>query len=173
MNAFDEKTVAAALDAAATPPGVLRHKVGELHVIERPGGRWAVRDLSGKRGMYLAADGMWSKDGRSGPEWEAQYWHDLDTATRLAREAQTQSRADVQIPDYLQLVGDENSGVELNCGECAANAPGQAATYFPIAYYGGHGDEHANGLPYFEFNDLDGLIRFAIRHTAAHIEERS
>jgi hypothetical protein len=81
--------------------------------------------------------------------------------------------ADLQIPDYLQLVGDENSGVELTCDECAVNAPGQAASYWPIAYYGGHGEQGVNGLPYFTYNDLGGLIRFALQHGNAHKEDGS
>ncbi len=78
---------------------------------------------------------------------------------------------DFRLPDYLQLYGDENSGVELNCAECAVDAPGQASTYFSIAYYGGHGESGAAGLPYFAYNDLAGLIRFALAHAEAHKED--
>ncbi len=78
---------------------------------------------------------------------------------------------DFRLPDYLQLYGDERSGVELNCAECAVDAPGQASTYFSIAYYGGSGPEAASGLPYFAYNDLSGLIRFALRHGDAHGED--
>lgn len=79
--------------------------------------------------------------------------------------------ADLNVPDYLQLDGDEYAGVELNCARCALDAPGQASTYFPIAYYGGQGENGAMGLPYFAYNDLSGLIRFALQHGDAHKED--
>jgi hypothetical protein len=75
-----------------------------------------------------------------------------------------------RIPDYLQLVADEGTGVELHCGECAINAPGQAAAYWPIAYIGGVSERDVNGLPYFAFNDLDGFIRFGLDHVKTHGE---
>lgn len=52
------------------------------------------------------------------------------------------------IPNYLSLIGDEHSGVELDCHECAIAANGN---YFPIAYFGGRGQDDANSLPYFAY----------------------
>lgn len=100
MTGIDEK-VGAAVSAAAPPvplavepiaparSGARRYAVGVLTLVERPGGRWAVRDLTGRTAVgYLATDGTWSTYGGAGPEWEATYWHDLGIAARLARDAQ-------------------------------------------------------------------------------------
>lgn len=75
------------------------------------------------------------------------------------------------IPDFLTLMGDENGGVTLECLTCAINALGQAACIMPIAYYGGHGEQGTDGLPYFGYQDLNGFYRFAIKHVQKHAEE--
>lgn len=70
--------------------GSQRLLVGTLTLVERMVGRWAVRDLTVPEAVkYLSADGEWSQEGGRGPAWEAAYWHDFDTALRLAREAQS------------------------------------------------------------------------------------
>jgi hypothetical protein len=74
-----------------------------------------------------------------------------------------------EIPDYLSLMGDADGGVELDCHECAVTL--HAANYFPIAYHAGRGEDAVNGLPYFDYRNLDGFFRFAIEHAKAHAQE--
>lgn len=75
---------------APTSGGGERFQVGKLILVERPGGRWAVRDLTahGPVRCYLGATGHWSDHGGAGPEWELAYWHDFDTAVLLATDDQ-------------------------------------------------------------------------------------
>lgn len=78
-----------AVEIESAPNGAQRFRVGALTLVARPGGRWAVRDLTTHAPVrYLATDGTWSTEGGSGPEWESAYWHDFDTAVRLAQAAQ-------------------------------------------------------------------------------------
>ncbi len=68
-----------------TSTGGQRYRVGTLTLVERPGGRWAVRDLTVHGPVrYLSSTGHWSAQGGEGPEWERAYWHDFDTAVAVA-----------------------------------------------------------------------------------------
>lgn len=72
--------------------GHKRYQVGALTLVERAPHLWAVRDLTTHAPVrYLSADGQWSTEGGAGAKWNEAYWHDFDTAVRLAREARVPS----------------------------------------------------------------------------------
>jgi hypothetical protein len=72
---------------APSSSGGRRFALGTLTLVERPGDRWAVRDLTIHGPVrYLDLTGHWSAQGGDGPNWEAAYWHAFDLAVRLAQD---------------------------------------------------------------------------------------
>ncbi len=71
----------------SSPSGGRRYALGTLTLVERPGDRWAVRDLTVHGPVrYLNKTGHWSAQGGGGPEWESAYWHGFDLAAMLAQD---------------------------------------------------------------------------------------